>query len=425
MNTIAIPIEHAWLGLALEGRAERASAKEQHPQPAPPLAGANARPRPGREQAQRPARVAHIVLTLNMGGLERMVLRLLERTDRACFAPIVVALDEPGELAPELDRMGVPIVHFLRRPGIDLKLALHLSRWLEQRGIDLVHTHNSGPHFYGSLAARMTLARTGRRPRVIHTKHGPELSPSRWQPRMNQLSGLLSDRVVAVSTHTRDEVIRAERVSPAKVLTILNGVDPAEFAPGRDRAAARARLGVPAGGVHIGCVARLSPIKDHATLIDAFARLRARRQDVHLTLVGDGETRAALEEQVERLGLRGAVTFAGTRRDVHEILPAFDIFAMSSLTEGISLTLIEAAAAGLAIVATRVGGNPEIIDELESGILVPPQNPGALAEALYLVACNPERERMGLVARQRIHERFNADAMARTYQELYAEVLGA
>ncbi|HSN96696.1 MAG TPA: glycosyltransferase [Candidatus Nanopelagicales bacterium] len=408
---MAIPLSIPWLNL--RGEAEQANKGARRGSAA----------RTGGAPGVSPARVAHVVLTLNMGGLERMVLRLLERTDRARFEPILCALDEPGELAAELPRLGVPVVTLGRAPGIDLKLARRLSSWLEEERVEIIHTHNSGPHFYGSLAANMMFLRTGRRPRVIHTKHGPELSPSRWQPRMNQLSGLLSDRVIAVSSHTRDEVIQTERVRSDKVLTILNGVDPSEFAPGRDPRAARARLGVPLDGIHIGCVARLSPIKDHATLIDAFARLKGRLPAVHLTLVGDGETRRDLEHRIQQHGLQGAVTFAGTRHDVHEILPAFDMFAMSSLTEGISLTLIEAAAAGLPIVATRVGGNPEIIDELESGILVPPRNPSALAEALFLVAVNPERARMGQRARERVIERFSADKMAEAYQDLYAELL--
>jgi sugar transferase (PEP-CTERM/EpsH1 system associated) len=373
--------------------------------------------------AQAPVKVAHIVLALNMGGLERVILRLIERTDRSRFAPMICALDEPGELSSLLEKLDVPMVVLGRKTGIDLDLALRLSTFLQKEGIRIVHTHNAGPHFYGAIAANFVRLRQGHGPRVLHTKHGPPVWSSRWTPRLNQLSSWLSDRVIAVSDHTREIALTTEGVRPDKLFTVVNGVDPDEYAPGGDQAAARRRLGVPQGGVHIGCVARLQPVKDHATLIDAFARLREKRDDVYLTLVGEGATRQGLEEQVARLNLREAVFFAGARLDIPEILPAFDIFALSSLTEGISLTLIEAAAAGLPIVATNVGGNGQIIDELKSGRLVPPRDPDALATALHAMVCDPDRATLGMRGRQRVIERFSADRMTRTYESLYEELL--
>jgi glycosyltransferase involved in cell wall biosynthesis len=180
---------------------------------------------------------------------------------------------------------------------------------------------------------------------------------------------------------------------------------------------------VPLSGFHVGCVARLSPEKNHATLLVAFAELRRARPDAHLTLIGDGALRAALEMQAARLGLGRAVTFAGTRRDVPALLAAFDVFALASLTEGISLTLIEAAAAGLPLVATRVGGNAEVVRDGETGLLVPPGSPAALTSALSAIAARPDRSEMGRRGRARVIEHFGADRMARSYNDLYAELL--
>lgn len=374
----------------------------------------------------RPAKVAHVVLSLNVGGLERVVLRLLDRMARDRFAPVVCALQEPGALAEELARLGVPLVVLSRKPGLDPGLPLRLSAWLRREGIGLVHTHNPGPHLYGALAAALARAAAlpgGGGPRVIHTKHGRNYPKQKRKVLVNRLAAALTDRVVAVSDDARAVALEVEHVDPAKVVTILNGVDTDVFRPG-DAVAARARLGVPATGYHVGCVARLSPEKDHATLLDAFARLRAARPDAHLTLIGDGPRRPALEAQAARLGLGGAVTFTGTRGDVAELLPAFDVFALASLTEGISLTLIEAAAAGLPIVATRVGGNPEIVVDGETGMLVPPGAPETLAGALEAVAVRNDRAEMGLRGRARVMERFGIDRMARAYEDLYDEVLG-
>ncbi|WP_437714209.1 glycosyltransferase [Sorangium sp. So ce448] len=374
----------------------------------------------------RPVKVAHVVLSLNVGGLERVVLRLLDRMARDRFAPVVCALQEPGVLAEELARLGVPLVVLSRKPGLDPGLPLRLSAWLRREGIRLVHTHNPGPHLYGALAtglARAAALPGGGGPRVIHTKHGRNYPKQKRKVLLNRLAAALTDRVVAVSDDSRAVALEVEHVDPAKVVTILNGVDTDVFRPG-DAGAARARLEVPATGYHVGCVARLSPEKDHATLLDAFARLRATRPDAHLTLIGDGPRRPALEAQAARLGLGGAVTFTGTRGDVAELLPAFDVFALASLTEGISLTLIEAAAAGLPIVATRVGGNPEIVVDGETGLLVPPGAPETLAGALEAVAVREDRAEMGLRGRARVMERFGIDRMARAYEDLYDEVLG-
>ena len=171
-------------------------------------------------------------------------------------------------------------------------------------------------------------------------------------------------------------------------------------------------------------MARLAPVKDHGTLLDAFGRFRAARPDAHLTLVGDGPARSALAGSAARLGLAGAVTFAGERAEIAPLLAAFDVFALSSLSEGISLTLLEAASAGLPVVATRVGGNEEVVIDGETGILVPAADPAAFAEALAAVAARSDRALMGARGRARVERRFSVERMAQAYARVYAEVLG-
>jgi sugar transferase (PEP-CTERM/EpsH1 system associated) len=380
---------------------------------------------PPRKVASEPIKVVQVVIALNMGGLERVVLRLLGQLDRSRWTPVVCALDEPGALAPDLAQLGVPLHVIGRRPGLDLDLAVRLSALLRREGARVVHTHNAAAHLYGSLAAHLARGRDGRRPRVVHTKHGrnePEL-PKRVL--VNRLASALCDRVVAVSDDAAAVALEIEHVRRAKVITILNGIDTQEFRPRPDAAAAaRATLGAPLGGFHIGCVARLAAVKDHGTLLDAFARIRPARPDAHLTLIGDGAERAALEARAARLELGGAVTFAGQHFDVAPLLAAFDVFALSSLSEGISLTLLEAASAGLPIVATRVGGNQEVVIHGETGLLVPSADPVAFADALATVASSPDRAAMGAAGRARVVRQFSVEQMARAYERLYAEVLG-
>lgn len=371
-----------------------------------------------------PIKVAYVVLALNMGGLERVVLRLVARLDRARFEPVVCALDEPGGLAPDLARLGVPLVVVHRNPGVDLGVAVRLASTLRREGVRVVHTHNAASHFYGSLAAHALRLGTGRRLPVVHTKHGRDEPGNPRRVLLNRFSSAICNRVVAVSDDAASVAIRIEHVSPRKVMTILNGVDTDEFRPRPEQAEARAALGAPEEGFHVGCVARLAAVKDHATLVEAFARFRAARPDAHLTLIGDGPERAALEARVEALGLAGAVTFAGERSDVAPLLPAFDVFALSSRSEGISLTLLEAAAAGLPIVATRVGGNQEVVVDGETGLLVPAANPAAFAAALSAVAGRADRTALGAAGRERVERLFSVQRMVRDYCQLYNEVLG-
>jgi sugar transferase (PEP-CTERM/EpsH1 system associated) len=366
-----------------------------------------------------------VVLGLDVGGLERVVLRLLERLDRARFAPSVVALERAGALAHELEHLDVPLTVMPRKDRLDPALAFRLARVLREHDARVVHTHNPTPHLYGAVAAGLArpVLRPDAAPRVVHTKHGRNYPTEPRKVGVNRVASALTDRVVAVSEDAREVAVAIERVPAHKVVTILNGVDTDEYRPRGHVDAARARLGVASGGFHVGCVARLSPEKDHATLLAAFAALLRDRPDAHLTLVGDGTERDRLEGLARELGLASAVTFAGMRDDVAEVLDAFDVFALSSLTEGISLTLVEAASAGLPIVATDVGGNAEIVADGDTGLLVRPADPSALAGALARIAATERRAAMGLRGRERMIARFGAAEMTRAYEALYDELL--
>ena len=371
----------------------------------------------------RPIKVAHLVHALDVGGLEEVVLRLLAHTDRARFTPLVYALDAPGAMASELAALRVPLVVLHRAPRLDPALPLRLARRLVREGVRVLHTHNAGPHLYGALAARLArVASNGPGPRVVHTKHGRNDPVTSRKVLLNRFASALTDRVVAVSDDAADMAIRLEKVPQTKVMTIYNGVDTATFRPGTS-GAARARLGLPEGGFHVGSVARLAAVKDHATLLRAFAIVRKERPDAHLTLVGDGPERAALEARADAPDLVGSVHFVGERRDSAAVLPAFDVFALSSTSEGISLTLLEAASAGLPIVATRVGGTPEVVVDGETGCLVSPRDFAAFAAALGALARRPDRAALGRAGRVRVERWFSVERMARAYQDLYAEVL--
>ncbi len=366
--------------------------------------------------------VAHVVLSLRPGGLERVVLQLIEHTDRTRFEPIVVALEEPGDLAPELERLGVPLHVFPRKRGLDVHVLSEVANLFEQKRIALVHTHNPSPHVYGSFAASIVRHRGVLRPAVVHTKHGRNHPDDGRRVMVNRVAAAFSDRVVAVSDDARKVALEVERIEPHRLVTIRNGVDTTKVCPG-DGTLTRHRLGIADDTFHIGCVARLSIEKDHATLLHAVSILRKRLPHVCLTLVGDGALRAELEELADSLGIREAVKFVGFTNDVASFLPSFDVFALSSRTEGTSLTLLEAAAAALPIVATHVGGNAEIVVDGESGVLVPAGQPRVFAEALERVAIHTDRRAMGARGRADIVARYDLAKMVAAYDTLYNEVL--
>ncbi len=368
------------------------------------------------------ARVAHVVLGLRAGGLERVVLDLVQGMDRARFDPMVIALDEPGELAPRLAPMEVPLRLLERGRGLDPRVIGELSEVLGREGIDLVHTHNPRPHVHGALAALAARRVTGKRPRVVHTKHGRNYPDDLGRVIANRMASALTDRIVAVSDDARRVALEIERGSTRRLVTIRNGVDTRVFQPG-DAVRARRLLDVPEDVLHVGCVARLSPEKDHATLIQAFARVRTVHPGARLSLVGEGPERGALEALCKKFGLQGAVFFLGHRDDVPALLPGFDLFALASRTEGTSLTLLEAAAAGLPIVATRVGGNPEVVADGETGLLVPAGEPVALADAISGLWTRPDRARMGAKGRALVETRYGIGKMISAYETLYAEIL--
>jgi glycosyltransferase involved in cell wall biosynthesis len=215
--------------------------------------------------------------------------------------------------------------------------------------------------------------------------------------------------------------LAAGAVRDRRVHTIVNGIDVAAYRRGEEaRRRARSEFTIPSEAPVAGIVARLTPAKDHLNLFDAFVRVRATHRDARLLLVGDGELRADLERAVAARGLSSVVVFAGKRDDVAEMLSAMDVFVLSSATEGLAMTLLEAMAAGLPVVATRVGGNAEVVVDGATGRLVAPRDPDALAAAIGQVLADRTQARaMGARGAERARVHFGIDGMVGAYTALY------
>jgi glycosyltransferase involved in cell wall biosynthesis len=227
------------------------------------------------------------------------------------------------------------------------------------------------------------------------------------------------DQVLSVSSRTAERMAALTGFPSARIRTIRNGVDLQRFRP-RDRIEARTALDLPATPLTVGMAGRLVPVKDHHTFLSALALLREQSVDVAAAIVGDGPLKAELRARAADLGLGPHVRFIDARTDIERVLPAFDVFVSSSVSEGLSNSILEAMATGLPVVATHVGGTDELVDDGRTGVLVPPSDPHALARALRQMISNTElRLGMGASARRRAEREFDLERMIREYERVY------
>ncbi|MGQ9558655.1 MAG: glycosyltransferase family 4 protein [Desulfurispora sp.] len=367
-------------------------------------------------------RVMHVVRPA-AGGMKNHLLSLLEYANRDRLQLYVAG---PPELLEAVRPLGVKIYPLPLSPDIDpAKDSVVISRLaalLRQEKIALLHAHGSRAGLPGRLAA--LLAGT---PVRFFTAHN-SLFYSGWpvwklsaMVLAERLLAACSQQVIAVSENLRRELLEKEKLPPHKVVVIPNGIEPGRFMYERRGAAIAGERGEPR--VVLGTVARLAPQKGLATLLRAFALLEgqlAGAYDLRLVLVGDGPLLSELQTLAGQLGIAQRVVFTGMRRDIPELLHSFDIFVLPSLTEGLPLTVLEAMAAGLPVVASRVGGIPEAVQDGQTGFLVPPGQEVALAEKLGCLVQQPEwRCRMGAAGRQRVLAEFTVQSMVRKTERLY------
>lgn len=328
----------------------------------------------------------------------------------------MITYDCLGPLANQLGLAGIPCLLLRRNPGVDLRYILRLARQLRRMRPDILHLHNPTAFFYGALAGRFA-----RVPRIVYTEHGRDFASSTRSDVLHRLLGRLIDHAVVVSESSR-ALLLAEGVPAKRILTIHNGIDAARFLMGEDRWGMRKRLGLARDQPIVGIVARLDPIKNHAALLRAMARLVRWHPDAVLLVIGDGPLRGELQRQVVDLGLDEHVRFLGNRDDVPELLAALDVMVLCSHSEGLSLTLLEDSAAGKATVATAVGGNAEIVEHGCSGLLVPLGDDAALADAIHDLLADPERAAaLGQAARLRFMREFTVQRMVSRYVALYED----
>jgi glycosyltransferase involved in cell wall biosynthesis len=362
--------------------------------------------------------IVHVLSSFGVGGQERVALDLAIGQKARGHRVSVVSLAPPpdGAMADEFREHGIVVDRVPKSgDGVDASLVAKLARTFRKLEADVVHTHNPLPLIYGAPAARLARAA------AIHTKHG--INPGgRGHRILRRAAAQLTYAFVAVSDTTEQQA-RAQNDAPAgKIHTIANGIRLDRYHPdAQARLETRTELGLDdAWGV--GTVGRLDDFKNQALLVRAMAPLLSEK--VRLVIVGDGPAREAVEAEVAKLREPKWVVLTGRRMDVPHVIPAFDVFALSSKSEGLPLVVPEAMAAGLPIVTTAVGGLPSVVDEGVTGMLVPVEEDALRGALKKLVDDHALAKRMGEAARNTALQRYSADRMVEAYLALYRGATG-
>lgn len=359
--------------------------------------------------------IAHLVLSLDFGGLEKLVIQFCDYLQRAGNKAMIISLSARTALANEARQKGIKILSLQKAPGFDPMALVRLRRMIKDEKIDILHTHNFAPLVYGIIPAKLAGIKT------INTRHG------RAPLSAHRLIWVLNDYTVAVSIDAHGELLKHNRLHPAKATVIYNGIELPDISSRMEslaRARQRERLGLTVGSLVIGTVGRLAREKDHATLFSAFRKVLEANVNAELAIVGGGELESELKDLSRQLNIHTHTKFLGFREDALEIIKTFDVFVLSSRMEGISLTLLEAMAAGKPVVATAVGGNPEVVEEGKTGLLVSVSDAEQMAQAILRIAHDQNlAESFGTAGRKRVEEKFNLHDMVSDYCRIYNSLI--
>jgi glycosyltransferase involved in cell wall biosynthesis len=369
---------------------------------------------------RRPFRILELLATSSPDGGPKHVWDLVRHLPKDEFEPVIAA-PRDGVLFDQFRDLGLRVVEFprLRLGGRHFLLATRLiSRW----GIDIVHTHGNGPGLYGRLAARWNGVPT------IHTFH-------RVHDSANSLLGrrirLALERGLSRSTHTvinvsasqHAEAVGLRLFRPEQGMVIVNGVDRDEIERRIVQSTIRREtLGLTSDDVVIGNVSRFDPIKQIERLVEIVQLLKPRLPHLSLVMVGDGQEGERIRRLVFEKDLQRSVIFTGSLPNASHMYPVFDVYIAASRKEGLPLSLVEAMAAGLPVVATDVPGHRDVVVHGETGMLVPPGDTGALAEAVASLVSDPARRKaMGESGRWRVHKEFDVRAMVEATAQVYRQ----
>lgn len=376
---------------------------------------------------RNPPLVAHVIFHLGTGGLENGLVNLINNLPK--YRHAVICMTDYTAFRERIKRKDVDIYCLHKKEGKDLGVYFRLWKLFRQLKPDILHTRNLSaleaqlPGFFAGIKCR------------IHGEHGRDIEDVNGKnlkhTLLRRIFRLFVQRYVPMSGDLENWLVQHIRVASDKISQIYNGVDVTKFHPVEHKdltllPAAFRHTGL----IIIGTVGRQEEVKDPMTLLQAFIHWIKNNPDAatntRLVLVGYGRLHQSLQEIASQAGVADWVWFAGDRSDVAKLMQCFDIFILPSINEGVSNTILEAMATGLPVIATNVGGNPELVADRQSGYLVERQNPQSMAEAIKFYVDNPEVSRQhGYCGRRICIERFSLDRMIRDYTNIYDQVLNA
>jgi glycosyltransferase involved in cell wall biosynthesis len=365
-------------------------------------------------------RIVHVINSFEVGGMETMILALAKYQQSQGHDVSVIGIFGKNELYKVAQSMGLDPKSAMKRPGADFVSTIRiLRRYFREKRAEVVHSHNLVPHYFAA-AACLGLSAT-----LLNTRHdmGQHYS-SKQGDFLYRLAMKRSAYGVAVCEAARIEFVAKNAIPPSKSRTVVNGIDLSNYADRtpQNKAQLLDSLGVQGDKVVFGNVGRVNPVKDHGTMLNAFQRCLKSGLNAILVIAGNGPAFAAVQQAVTELKMENHVFFLGQRSDIPEVLKGFDVFLQSSLTEGYSLALVEAAISALPIIATNVGGNAEIITDGENGCLVAAKDVDAYASAIKALGeSEAMRQRYGKNASIWALANGSVQTMYERYLNLYSE----
>jgi glycosyltransferase involved in cell wall biosynthesis len=366
--------------------------------------------------------ILHIYQNSKIGGVQQQLLSLFKAYNRERFNPIFCCLGPKQEMGKEIEGTGIEFISLnkLRYNRFSPGIVLELHRLMKIKQIHVVRTHRYRSNLYGRLAAFSSGI-----PVIIASVHDNYRTDKRPKRRiMNHILSKITDKIVAVSEDVKEDIIRYDRIDPSKVQVIPNGIDLERFNPEKNTSNIRKEFSLEEDDIVIGFIGRIVPAKGLEYLLYALPYLKEEFKSIKLLIIGEGSLVEEFKEKAKKNNIFDNILFTGVRRDIPEILASIDIFVMPSTAEGLPNSLLEAMAMGKPVVATKVGGIPEVIRNGFNGILIPPRDHRELAMAIKNLIGNSQLAvKMGQAARNFVLNNHSIVEIAQKWQTLYLSIL--
>ncbi len=364
-------------------------------------------------------KVLHLTYDMRIGGTEMVIKNIIEGLNSSQFTMSIFCIELPlGPWGKSLKKSGIQIGSAARREGFDPNIIKKIRTHIKQHNIDIIHCHQYTPWVYGTLAAAFT------KTKIVFTEHGRFYPDSAsWKRRLiNPLLTFFTDKITSISQATKSALVEFEYIPARQIDVIYNGITEVTT-EANEASAIREALSIPKGAFVLGTIARFDPIKNHLMMLDAFAAARKKNPNLYLIMIGDGTERHKIENKINKLSLNNYVTLTGYQPNPSNYLSMFDIFLLSSLSEGTSMTLLESLSLGIPCIVTNAGGNAEIIESNYNGAVTPNADAKAFAQAILKLAMSDLTD-MRRFARKRFDQRFTNTIMNEQYHAIYEQLAG-